>query len=105
MNKKRGDYMTFQEALNSIIDALPDVEKFDEQLTVLRGGNPDVTSSDGEDWEKKYKELQSVYRERFKEFVNQQNTVIEEKDDEKDDEVEDDEEITVEDLDFSAESE
>lgn len=93
--------MTFQEALSSIIDALPDVEKYDEQLTILREGNSENTSSDGEDWEKKYKELQAVYRERFKEFVNQQNTGVEEKDDE----VEDVEEITVEDLDFSADSE
>jgi hypothetical protein len=90
--------MTREEALTMIVDALDDVEQFDEALTVLRTPTEDETS-----WKAKYNDLAEKYKTRFKEEIMTQNSGALEKPIE--------EPITPEpvtrldDLDFSAETE
>lgn len=90
--------MTREEALAQIIDALENVEDFDEALTVLRTPTEDETT-----WKQKYDDLAEKYKTRFKEVIMTQNTGALEKPIE--------EPITpepvtrLEDLDFSAETE
>lgn len=60
--------MTREEALTQIIDALENVEEFDEALTVLR------TPTEGETtWKAKYDDLAEKYKTRFKEEIMTQN--------------------------------
>jgi hypothetical protein len=90
--------MTREEALTQIIDALNDVEQFDEALTVLRTPTEDETT-----WKEKYDDLAEKYKKRFKEEIMTQNSGAFKKPIE--------EPITpepvtkLEDLDFSAETE
>ena len=90
--------MTIEEALTMIVDALDDVEEFDEALTVLRRPTEDETT-----WKAKYNDLAEKYKTRFKEEIMTQNGGALEKPVE--------EPITpepvtrLEDLDFSAETE
>lgn len=90
--------MTREEALAQIIDALNDVEQFDEALTVLRTPTEDETT-----WKAKYDDLAEKYKTRFKEEIMTQNSDAFKKSIE--------EPITpepvtkLEDLDFSAETE
>ncbi len=90
--------MTREEALTMIVDALDDVEQFDEALTVLRTPTEDETT-----WKAKYDDLAEKYKTRFKEEIMTQNDGALEKPVE--------EPITpepvtrLEDLDFSAETE
>lgn len=88
--------MSFEEAINKLIDAIPDVENYAEVIDVIRSGN----SSNGEDWKEKYEGLQEKYRARFKEEVNDSmkqapNSVIMPED------ANEPKEITWNDLDFS----
>lgn len=92
--------MTREEALSMIIDALDDVEQFDEALNVLR---TDAGAEEATIWKAKYDELSEKYKARFKdEVMNQPGQAFEKP-----------EEITVvpekaaklEDLDFSGETE
>lgn len=86
--------MTREEALTQIIDALENVEEFDEALTTLRTPTEDETT-----WKAKYNDLAEKYKTRFKEEIMTQNSVALEKP------------ITpepvpkLEDLDFSGETE
>lgn len=90
--------MTREEALTQIIDALENVEDFDEALTVLRTPTEDETT-----WKAKYDDLEEKYKTRFKEEIMTQNSGTFKKPIE--------EPITpepvtkLEDLDFSAETE
>lgn len=90
--------MTREEALSQIIDALNDVEQFDEALTVLRTPTEDEIT-----WKSKYDDLAEKYKTRFKEEIMTQNSGALEKPIE--------EPVTpepvpkLEDLDFSAETE
>lgn len=90
--------MTREEALSQIIDALNDVEQYDEALTVLRTPMEDETT-----WKAKYDDLAEKYKTRFKEEIMTQNSDAFKKPIE--------EPITpepvtkLEDLDFSAETE
>lgn len=90
--------MTREEALSQIIDALENVEDFDEALTVLRTPMEDEIT-----WKAKYDDLAEKYKTRFKEGIMTQNSNALEKPIE--------EPITpepvtkLEDLDFSAETE
>lgn len=61
--------MTREEALTMIIDALDNVEEFDEALTVLRTPSDDETT-----WKQKYDDLTEKYKTRFKEEIMTQNT-------------------------------
>ena len=60
--------MTREEALAMIVDALNDVEQFDEALTVLRTPTEDETT-----WKAKYDDLAEKYKTRFKEEIMAQN--------------------------------
>jgi hypothetical protein len=90
--------MTREEALTQIIDALENVEDFDEALTVLRTPTEDETT-----WKAKYDDLAEKYKTRFKEVIMTQNSGALEKP------IEEPiipEPVTkLEDLDFSAETE
>lgn len=61
--------MTREEALTMIIDALDNVEEFDEALTVLRTPSDDETT-----WKQKYDDLAEKYKTRFKEEIMTQNS-------------------------------
>lgn len=61
--------MTREEALTQIIDALEDVEEFDEALTTLRTPTEDETT-----WKAKYNDLAEKYKTRFKEEIMTQNS-------------------------------
>ena len=61
--------MTREEALAMIVDALDDVEEFDEALTVLRTPTEDETT-----WKAKYNDLAEKYKTRFKEEIMTQNS-------------------------------
>ncbi|UWI21263.1 MAG: hypothetical protein [Bacteriophage sp.] len=61
--------MTREEALAMIVDALNDVEEFDEALAVLRTPTEDETT-----WKAKYNDLAEKYKTRFKEEIMTQNS-------------------------------
>lgn len=61
--------MTREGALAMIVDALNDVEEFDEALTVLRTPTEDETT-----WKAKYNDLAEKYKTRFKEEIMTQNS-------------------------------
>lgn len=66
--------MTLEEALNAIIDAIPDPENYDEHFGVLRDmiSGVDASGVDVEtenEWKKKYEDLREKYRGRFKENI------------------------------------
>ena len=72
--------MTLEEAMNSIIDALPDAGSMDEALGIIREsttadsdtitaltGERDTALAERDDWRQKYEDLDAKYRARFKE--------------------------------------
>lgn len=61
--------MTREEALAMIVDALNNVEEYDEALTVLRTPTEDETT-----WKAKYDDLAEKYKTRFKEEIMTQNS-------------------------------
>lgn len=66
--------MTREEALSMIIDALDNVEDFDEALSVLR---TDTGSEEATSWKAKYNELSEKYKARFKdEIMNQPSQAL-----------------------------
>lgn len=58
--------MTREEALSMIIDALDNVEEFDEALAVLR---TDTGTEEATTWKAKYNDLSEKYKTRFKEEI------------------------------------
>lgn len=92
--------MTREEALAMIIDALDDVENFDEALNVLRTETGDV---DATTWKQKYADLSEKYKKRFKdEVMNQASNAFEKPEEE---EIVPETETRLEELDFSGETE
>lgn len=63
--------MTREEALSMIIDALDDVEQFDEALNVLR---TDAGAEEATSWKAKYNDLSEKYKARFKAEIMEQPT-------------------------------
>lgn len=61
--------MTREEALSMIIDALDNVEEFDEALAVLR---IDTGTEEATTWKSKYNDLSEKYKARFKEEIMNQ---------------------------------
>lgn len=72
--------MTLEEAMNAIIDALPDAGSMDEALGIIREsttadsdtitaltGERDTALAERDDWRQKYEDLDAKYRARFKE--------------------------------------
>nr|DAG50375.1 MAG TPA: hypothetical protein [Caudoviricetes sp.] len=90
--------MTREEALAVIVDALDNVEQYDEPLTVLRTPTEDETT-----WKAKYDDLAEKYKTRFKEEIMTQNSGALEKPIEKP--ITPEPVTRLEDLDFSAETE
>lgn len=90
--------MTREEALSMIVDALDNVEEFDEALTVLRTPSDDETT-----WKQKYVDLAEKYKTRFKEEIMNQNSNALENPIEKP--ITPEPVTRLEDLDFSAETE
>lgn len=72
--------MTREEALSMIIDALDNVEEFDEALSVLR---TDTGTEEATTWKAKYNELSEKYKARFKdEIMNQPSQALEKSEEE-----------------------
>lgn len=63
--------MTREEALSMIIDALDNVEQFDEALNVLR---TDAGAEEATTWKAKYNALSEKYKARFKADIMEQPT-------------------------------
>lgn len=92
--------MTREEALSMIIDALDDVEQFDEALNVLR---TETGAEDATTWKAKYNDLSEKYKARFKAEIMEQPTQALEKPSEEP--VVPEATPTLDSLDFSAETE
>lgn len=92
--------MTREEALEMIIDALDDIEQFDEALNVLR---TDAGAEEATTWKAKYNELAEKYKARFKAEVMNQSGQAFEKPEEK--QVVPEKVTRLEELDFSGETE
>lgn len=92
--------MTREEALSMIIDALDDVEQFDEALNVLR---TDTGAEEATSWKAKYNDLSEKYKARFKAEIMEQPTQALEKPSEE--AIVPDVTPTLDTLDFSAETE
>lgn len=92
--------MTREEALTQIIDALDNIEEFDEALTVLR---TDTGEEDATTWKQKYDDLAEKYKTRFKEEVMNQGGGAFEKP--KEEPITPEPVPKLEELDFSAETE
>lgn len=92
--------MTREEALSMIIDALDDVEQFDEALNVLR---TDTGTEEATTWKAKYNDLSEKYKARFKADIMEQPTQALEKPAEEP--VVPEATPTLDNLDFSAETE
>lgn len=92
--------MTREEALSMIIDALDDVEQFDEALNVLR---TDTGAEEATTWKAKYNDLSEKYKARFKADIMEQPTQALEKPAEEP--IVPEAAPTLDSLDFSAETE
>lgn len=92
--------MTREEALSMIIDALDDVEQFDEALNVLR---TDTGTEEATTWKAKYNDLSEKYKARFKAEIMEQPTQALEKPSEEP--IVPETTPTLDSLDFSAETE
>lgn len=92
--------MTREEALSMIIDALDDVEQFDEALNVLR---TDTGAEEATSWKAKYNDLSEKYKARFKAEIMEQPTQALEKPSEEP--IVPETTPTLDSLDFSAETE
>lgn len=92
--------MTREEALSMIIDALDDVEQFDEALNVLR---TDTGAEEATTWKAKYNDLSEKYKARFKSEIMGQPTQALEKPAEEP--IVPEATPTLDSLDFSAETE
>lgn len=92
--------MTREEALSMIIDALDDVEQFDEALNVLR---TDAGAEEATSWKAKYNDLSEKYKARFKAEIMEQPTQALEKPSEEP--IVPETTPTLDSLDFSAETE
>lgn len=92
--------MTREEALSMIIDALDDVEEFDEALNVLR---TDTGTEEATTWKAKYNDLSEKYKARFKADIMEQPTQALEKPTEES--IVPEATLTLDSLDFSGETE
>lgn len=63
--------MTELEALNIIVEKIPDIETVDNELNIIKTAleNKENSSEKGEDFRAKYEELREKYIARFKGFT------------------------------------
>lgn len=94
--------MTFEEAIKKVLELVPDekLTEFSETIDVIKNSQ----KSDGEDWEKKYKELSEEYRKRFIDSLNRDSD-IDDKPENSDNDENEEKEVDIKDLDFSADTE
>lgn len=94
--------MDFKEAIEKVVEIIPDdrLTEFTEVIDTIKAGN--AIESGAEDWETKYKELSSEYKKRFIENLNTEVMTDEKPEVDKPDKPE---EVSLKDLDFSAETE
>lgn len=60
--------MTYDEALNGVIEGITNLEDYDEHLSVLRSAAETMARAEAdENWEEKYNKLSELYRKRFSE--------------------------------------
>ena len=90
--------MTLEEAIKKVLEIIPSekVTEFDEVLETIRKS---TVSESSENWEEKYRELESLYKKRFVESLS------EIRDPDKQEENEESGSIEIKDLDFSADTE
>lgn len=93
--------MDYNEALSELVDAVADVEDHGEAIEFLQNYEGERSGEDGSEWEEKYKKLESEYKKRFKERMQESTT----KPNDPDDKQGETEGITVEDLDFDGRTE
>lgn len=93
--------MDFEEALNELIDAVADVEEHGDAIEFLQNYASERSGETDSEWKDKYMKLESEYKKRFKERMEESVTNAGNR--EKADETE--EKITVEDLDFNGKTE
>ena len=74
--------MTELEALNIVIEKIPDIETVDNELNVIKTAleNKENNTEKGDDFKTKYEELREKYIARFKGF-NPEKEDVEEKED------------------------
>lgn len=94
--------MDFKEALNELIDAVTDVEEHGDAIEFLQNYDGERDVETDTTWKDKYIKLESEYKKRFKEKMQESasntgrnGTVKNEKE----------EKISVEDLDFNGKTE
>lgn len=77
--------MSFEEALNELIDAVADVEEHGDAIEFLQNYESERSGETGSEWKDKYMKLESEYKKRFKERMKESatNSDNEEKKDEK----------------------
>lgn len=93
--------MSFEEALNELIDAVTDVEEHGDAIEFLQNYESERSGETDSEWKDKYMKLESEYKKRFKERMKESATNAD--NEEKKDKTE--EKITVEDLDFDGKTE
>lgn len=93
--------MDFKEALNELIDAVTDVEEHGDAIEFLQNYDFERDGEEDTTWKDKYTKLESEYKKRFKEKMQESanNTENKNLEDEKE------EKISVEDLDFNGKTE
>lgn len=93
--------MNFSEALNELIDAVTDVEEHGDAIEFLQNYDSERNGETDTTWKDKYTKLESEYKKRFKEKMQESANNTENKNvkDEKE------EKISVEDLDFNGKTE
>ena len=92
--------MTYEDALNELIDAVEDVEEHGDAIEFLQNYSEERNGEMDSEWKTKYEKLADDYKKRFKErtAMSATNSGTKKEDEE-------DEKITIEDLDFSGKTE
>lgn len=93
--------MDYNEALSELIDAVADVEEHGDAIEVLQNYESERDGESDSEWKDKYERLESEYKKRFKERMQESTT----KPNDPADKQGETEEITVEDLDFDGRTE
>lgn len=94
--------MDFKEALNELIDAVTDVEEHGDAIEFLQNYDGERDGETDTTWKEKYIKLESEYKKRFKEKMQESANNTENKNVKDEDEKE---KISVEDLDFNGKTE
>lgn len=94
--------MNFKEALNELIDAVTDVEEHGDAIEFLQNYDGERDGETDTAWKEKYIKLETEYKKRFKEKMQESASNTGKNENLKD---EKEEKISVEDLDFNGKTE